>query len=717
MIIQRWNKCYEVIRQIRSTGGISEFLCIEQESQETYLLVRITDPTLAKRFTLFLEDQIKGTEFPDYKECFQSDGAFNAVFSYSGEKTLLDRLGGEHYTERERAEIVRGLLKQMLLRSPHPYFMRNSLQPDMITVADNLDVDWNYHLDESDTFDNCTMETVCRQLAEVIEYLFTLELKKKRYPLLNAYLFVLEDGKISDYLKLYREFMPVYKALCDKESGKIPKTCLQRLWEGLRKIADRPGSLKGYLRFGKRYIAKKLVFALTFLILLLPSLFIRFIYPWLQTRLDAQNQTVIQTMVIGSQDVEGYTGQGTLYDLKGNLLYQGEFAEGQFEGMGKLYSEAGGLIYEGEFVKGLYEGTGALYYKNGVTSYEGEFIKGLYEGTGKLYHKNGEISYEGEFVKGLYEGAGVLFYKNGMTSYEGEFIKGLYEGKGISYYKTGVTSYEGEFLQGKRSGSGREFDENGVLLYEGGFFRDRYEGEGTLYDNGQAVCQGSFHMGILKSGDGLFYDKQGNLIYQGSINNGIYDGQGKLYSEGILIYEGGFEEGSYHGSGRMYQEYTGILLYDGMFAQGEYDGEGRLYDGETGSLLYEGNFYQGLYDGQGKLYDPIYGYLIYEGGFREGQYDGQGKSYDSGILVYEGEFLLGAYNGRGMLYDLTTGTVIFNGVFYDNHPLTESDYPQEEDYPQEDYSQEEDYPQEENCPQEDCPQQEFCSPEEESEEG
>lgn len=675
MIIQKLNKCYEVMRQIGSTNKISEFLCIEQESQEMYLLVRITDSVLAERFTLFLEERIKETKFRDYKECFRSDGAFCAVFSYSGEKTLKDKLGAENYTEKEKAEIVRGLLKQILLRSPHPYFMRNSLRMNMITVADNLDVDWNYHLDESCDFDSCTMETVCGQLAEVIKRLFTQELKKKQYPLLNAYLFVMEDGRISDYLKLYREFMPAYEALCDEESGKLPPTFLQRVWEGLRKIAGRPGSLKGYLRLGKRYIAKKLVLLLTLIILMLSLIFILLIYPWLQTRLDAQPQPDTPTMIIDSQEVEGYTGsarlvddletdkviyvgsllegkmdgQGTLYDLEGNLLYQGEFAEGQFQGTGKLYSEAGDLIYEGEFTQGLYEGTGVLYYKNGEAS------------------------------------------------------------------------YEGEFSQGEKSGNGREFDKSGELLYVGNFLRDRYEGGGTLYNNGQAVRQGTFHKGILTSGSGSFYDKQGNLRYQGSIVDGLYDGQGKFFSEGILIYEGGFAKGNYHGSGRMYQRNTGILLYDGMFDHGEYDGEGRMYDGETGRLLYKGSFYQSLYDGEGKLYDPIDGYLIYEGGFREGQYDGQGKSYITGILAYEGEFFLGAYNGRGILYDLTTGTVIYNGVFYDNQPLTESDYLQEE-WPQEEWPREEDWTQEEEWSQEEgCPQQEEsednCPEEEEGELG
>lgn len=640
MIIQRLDRCYEVLRQLSSTSRMAEFLCQEPQLQEAYLLVRISEPTLAKRFTQFLEEKIRGTEFPDYKECFQSDGNFYAVFTYSLDRTMADKLGMENCTGRERTEMVRSLLEQMLLRNPHPYFMRNALQPDMITVDDGLNVDWNYHLDEVMTFDYCTMEAVCQRLADVIKLLFEEELQRERCPLLFSYLHALEEGKMSDYLELYRKFMPVYETLCEEEEGYLPQTFLQRCWETCRKIIDKPDSLKGYLRLGKRYVAKKLAFVTVLLFGLVILSLIWILYLWVQP------QPLTKTMVIHSQDMEDYTGKVRLVgDLEAdNVIFVGTLAEGRFNGQGTLYDPEGNLKYEGEFSQGLYQGSGLLY-QSGELLYQGGFSGGLYEGNGTLYYPDGNIRYRGSFSQGLYEGVGALFYENG------------------------VTFYEGEFFQGKKSGSGKMYKENGELLYDGAFSQDRYEGEGTLYDNGQTVCQGCFHLGVLVSGTAVYYDMMGNLLYQGSISNGLYDGQGKLFSEGILIYEGGFSEGNYQGSGRKYQVATGKLLYDGMFEQGEYSGEGRLYDEDTGGLLYEGSFYQSLYDGEGKLYDPECGYLIYEGSFRESQYDGQGKSYAAGMLAYEGEFLLGTYNGRGILYDQTTGAVVFDGVFYNNQPM------------------------------------------------
>lgn len=236
MIIQKSDKCYKVIRKLSNTSRMSEFICQEQQLQEVYMLVRIAEPALAKRFILFLEDKISGTDFPDYKECFQADGAFYAAFTYSLNQTLAVRLGAEDLNRRERAEIARRLLEQMLLRDPHPYFMRNALRPEMITVGGGLEVAWNYHLEEVRTFDYCTVEAVCRSLAEVMKLLFEEELQWKLYPSLENYICALTDGSMSNYLELYREFMPVYEELCEEEQAeRLPRTFPFRLWEGCKK--------------------------------------------------------------------------------------------------------------------------------------------------------------------------------------------------------------------------------------------------------------------------------------------------------------------------------------------------------------------------------------------------------------------------------------------------------------------------------------------------
>ena len=664
MIIQSYNHCYEVIRELDRTSRITEFVCKEQQQQEAYLLVKIAESTLAKRFTLFLEKKVKGSGFTDFKECFWWNGAFYSVYTYSSGRTLADKLATGHCERKERAEIVRRLLEQLLLRRPHPYFMRNALQSNMITVTDSLDVDWNYHLDEVRTFDYCTIKAVDIRLMEVMQLIFEEELIRRQYPLLDQYLSALGEGKMSDYLELYREFMPVYQALCEDGQEQLQQTFPQRLWEVYRKIGEKPDSLKGYLHLGKKYVAKKMAivfFMLMVLLMVLLSLaFVWIVYPWIQSRF------LTKTMVIHSQDIEGYTGRVRLVgDLEtDNVIFVGTMTEGQFNGQGTLYDWDGNLIYRGKFLANQYSGMGESFYQNGKVQYSGEFAGGLYEGTGKLYQEDGILLYEGDFSRGLYEGNGILYYPDGQIKYRGSFSQGLFEGVGVLFYENGGTSYEGEFLQGKRSGSGKAYDESGELVYDGSFSRGLYDGNGILYYSDDRIqYSGSFSQGQFEGIGVLFYEN-GTVSYEGEFLQGKRSGSGKAYDEsGELVYDGAFSQDRYEGEGILYE--NGEVVGQGRFHRDILTlGTATRYD-DQGNLLYQGGIKNDLFDGEGKVYDPVSGYLVYKGNFREGQYDGYGKKYVEGILVYDGEFFQGKYCGMGTQYDQDTGTVT-KGIFNDD---------------------------------------------------
>ena len=588
MVIRSLKRSYEVLGRLNSTGRISEFLCFEQNEKEVCLLVRMTGPARAKRFLLFLEEKIKETIFPDYKECFQTDKAFYAVFSYSQEKTLMDKLSAGDCTVQERAEIVRRLLEQMLLRSPHPYFMICALRPDLVTVSDSLNVSWNYDLDGEENFDAYTMEEVCLHLIKIIDLLLKEEIKGKQYPLLDSFRLALSDGKMNGYLELYREFMPVYDGICRGEKTCPPESGLKRLWEKCKRIVGKPDCKKGYLRLGHRYVAKKLVLCASLIMV-----FLLFGYLWIDS-FWIQPEPLIKTMVINSRDMEGYTGEVRLVgdEETDSVIFEGMLLEGKMEGQGTLYDEEGNLIYEGNFIQGMYEGNGTLYYPSG------------------------NICYRGDFSQDLYDGTGTLFYENGITAYEGAFV------------------------QGKRSGSGTAYDEAGVLLYEGTFFQDLYSGTGKLYSEGALIYEGEFLEGQCHGSGKKYRQKTGQLIYDGMFKQGQYSGEGRLYNmfTGVLIYEGSFYQDLYDGEGKQYDPENGELIYAGSFYQDFYDGYGKQYDPKNGYLLYKGEFREGCYDGQGKRY--IEGMLVYDGEFFMGTYNGKGTLYNqiTGAVIFEGIF-------------------------------------------------------------------------------
>ena len=114
------------------------------------------------------------------------------------------------------------------------------------------------------------------------------------------------------------------------------------------------------------------------------------------------------------------------------------------------YDEYEDLLFEGEYLNGERNGKGKEYYY-GKLLFEGEYYNNWLL-KGKLYIK-GKLQYEGEF----------LFHKkwNGKGYDEfGNIIYELHHGHGyvIDYDDDGRLIYEGEYLNGKRNGKEIEYD-------------------------------------------------------------------------------------------------------------------------------------------------------------------------------------------------------------------------------------------------------------------
>jgi hypothetical protein len=95
------------------------------------------------------------------------------------------------------------------------------------------------------------------------------------------------------------------------------------------------------------------------------------------------------------------TGKGIYKWIDGGS-YEGDFIDGIMTGYGKEYDENGELIYEGDFLNNEYDGAGT-YYRNGA-KYIGGFKNGVFHGQGKFYDEKGTLKYEGQFKNGKYLG-------------------------------------------------------------------------------------------------------------------------------------------------------------------------------------------------------------------------------------------------------------------------------------------------------------------------
>ena len=156
-----------------------------------------------------------------------------------------------------------------------------------------------------------------------------------------------------------------------------------------------------------------------------------------------------------------FNGKGILKTFKNEILYEGDFVNGEKNGNGKIIFEDG-TIYEGNIEKGKFKGNGKMIWKNGY-EYIGEFNGPILNGKGKLTGPEGDI-YEGDFENNLFHGKGkYTFYKSG-NEYEGDFQYGIKKGKG-TFTCVNQYIYDGNWDNDLPCGLGKltNWEKNGIL--------------------------------------------------------------------------------------------------------------------------------------------------------------------------------------------------------------------------------------------------------------
>jgi len=396
-------------------------------------------------------------------------------------------------------------------------------------------------------------------------------------------------------------------------------------------------------------------------------------------------------------------GKGKEYFIKGKIKFEGEYLRGK-KWNGKEYSYINGqfsefkngtgfikeydafygnLLFEGEYLNGEKNGKGKKYYNdfdNHRLKFEGEYLKGkkwngigygksafqkilytLNDGKGaiKEYDYKGELVFEGEFINGKINGYVNENRKNNLA-FNGEYLNGKkWKGKirifnyVSSYFlyqrKDKFKEFIGEYLNGKINGKAKEyFDEK--LIFEGEYLYG-WKRKGKEYINGKLEYEGEYM--IQKKWTGKTYDEKLNVIYE--INNGT--GKIRQYNDELkIIFEGEFFKGKRKGKGVEYDSY-GRIIFEGEYLNDKRNGKGVEYE-PYGKILFEGEYlnYINIIHGIGKRNaqtekDSI-GSIKFEGEYFEGKrWNGKGEEYFNELLKYKGEYLNGQkWNGIGKKY-------------------------------------------------------------------
>lgn len=170
-----------------------------------------------------------------------------------------------------------------------------------------------------------------------------------------------------------------------------------------------------------------------------------------------------------------FHGKGRMTHSNGDI-YQGEWKDGKASGQG-VFIDQQGSMYEGQWKNDQYHGKGTEQWNYNQIVYTGDFVDGQKTGKGK-FEFDGNV-YEGDFVDGKFHGKGKYYFSESGKIYEGKFKENNMHGRGKMTWADG-TYYDGEFKNGKTDGQGVRTYPNGDWV-QGGFKDDKKHGPAILY--------------------------------------------------------------------------------------------------------------------------------------------------------------------------------------------------------------------------------------------
>lgn len=223
-------------------------------------------------------------------------------------------------------------------------------------------------------------------------------------------------------------------------------------------------------------------------------------------------------------------GLWKLYDKKGLLRGEEQYADSLLNGLCKYYYENGKLVSLVNYKAGIKNGAFTDYYENGKKEREGTYLLGDFDGGFKQWNENGTLESEGNYIKGQKNGTWYFFDKNGRLEVSVLYDKGVEKkrkynhGTFKEYHDSGIPKSEYTYENGLKSGPFTEWYDIGQFVQVPGTKEDlelgityREKLEGT-----QVKMQGDY-MNDKLEGEVIYYSEKGQIT------------KIEEYADGVLI--------------------------------------------------------------------------------------------------------------------------------------------------------------------------------------
>ena len=239
MTIQTLKHQYYVLRKLRTTETLEQYLC-QEESRENqgqlYDIFQIRERELVIKLILYVTQQAENQVNEDFFEYFSKDGQLYLVFLHKDAVSLEEKLKTEECTLKERIVMGRKILERILLLDMPDLLVHDVLCDTNIQVTPALDIHFWYSLNEVSALEDVTISAVQARMADVFKTLFQRELKLQVRPEIPAFLERMHNREYEDYGKIYQEYQALTEILENNFDSLKPNSFLFRVWDKIKKI-------------------------------------------------------------------------------------------------------------------------------------------------------------------------------------------------------------------------------------------------------------------------------------------------------------------------------------------------------------------------------------------------------------------------------------------------------------------------------------------------
>lgn len=238
MVIRTISQRYQVIRRLFGSNQVKGYVCQEEKdpSKKRYLLVKVIKPGLSKRMLPYFMELNDRQDKGDFLNYFISKRSLWIVFRYYEHSLLHDKMRS-NIRLKERLEVSRTMMEQILIQDLPYYLQYEALNPKNTVISDVPEVHFNFLLIDTEMLEKCDMTDVQKRLADSMEILFEPELKIDAIPQLKHFVKGLQEKDYSEYSQIYRDYRRLYEFLAPIADEELPekKSLLLRPWEHFKK--------------------------------------------------------------------------------------------------------------------------------------------------------------------------------------------------------------------------------------------------------------------------------------------------------------------------------------------------------------------------------------------------------------------------------------------------------------------------------------------------